>query len=959
MAISCSYCGGSHATPGEVRACWERTGGSPADDAPEESAPAPAAPRPPAPRPPAALAARPATSATVGPAEQLAGPDALGRSIVLLPGADVPEPWAGCARPAEEVLVDEQTLASGEAMAALVGVLGARWRSRTRTVIRLGDASALLADPERSPGTVDVRPLHEIGPRGELTLDVVHHLVWSNSVDGRDPDAASWAGEDSAAAWVDGGPLTFFLPIDGVPVVHRIAVEHGSLAPFATNEPVGAGAELAPDQRAAVTHPGGPARIIAPAGSGKTRVLTERARLLVGGWQLPAAAVCLVAFNTRAQAEMRDRTRDLPELQVRTLNSIALAVVNGTPPYAPRDRRYQTIDEGQVRRLLDRFVAPQRRRNTDPLAPWIEALSLCRLGLRDPSEVEAMYQGDVAGFAEILPSYREALSRDGLVDFDEQIVRAIETLLTDPVARAGAQRACRVLLVDEFQDLTPAHVLLVRLLAGPDANVFGVGDDDQTIYGYNGADPSWLLDFAELFPGAGDHPLEVNYRCPGGVTAGVDRMLRRNSRRVPKTIRSAHPDAEGFDVVLTTGPAETLAAAVDAVRAVLAAGHQPSDVAVLTRVNSLLVPVQVGLAAAGVHTQGGVGVEFVERTAVRATLAWLRLAAGSWRADDLREALKRPSRPLHPRVADWVGEARDADALWRLSTRLRTPRDAERVEAFAADIAAMCALVERRRPTAEVLERLFHTVGLAGSIASLDANRVGTNRSAQDDDLAALQQLASLQPDAADFPAWLTRVLGETGRRGDHDGFEGGAALTLATVHRVKGQEWPFVVVHSASDTQFPHRLADDLEEERRVFHVALTRAARHVTIVAPDPPSPFVAELTTEGRPPPPEPTALAAPVAARTRTARAVKATPAGGEEAERLRAALKSRRRDLAAGKPAYTVFDDTTLEHLVERRPATLAELARVPGMGPKRLERFGDEILVLIEDHLADADDERA
>ncbi|MCA1481881.1 UvrD-helicase domain-containing protein, partial [Bradyrhizobium sp. NBAIM08] len=129
-------------------------------------------------------------------------------------------------------------------------------------------------------------------------------------------------------------------------------------------------------------------------------------------------------------------------------------------------------------------------RNADPVATWIEALSLARLGLRSPISVEQFYDGEVDGFADMFPLYRRELERSNVVDFDEQIQRAIEVLLTDPTARAAAERACRMMLVDEFQDLTPAHLLLVRLLSGPDGAVFGVGDDDQTIYGYNGADPA-------------------------------------------------------------------------------------------------------------------------------------------------------------------------------------------------------------------------------------------------------------------------------------------------------------------------------------------------------------------------------------------------------------------------------------------------------------------------------------
>ena len=272
--------------------------------------------------------------------------------------------------------------------------------------------------------------------------------------------------------------------------------------------------------------------MIAPAGSGKTRVLTERARQLLSQWRLPASAVCLVAFNKRAQEEMSTRVADLRGLQVRTLNAIALAIVNGSAPFARQSTTLATINELDVRRIIGKLVEFPRKRNSDPVALWIEALSLARLGLRDPVEVEALYDGDVDGFADMLPRYRRELSNSRSLDFDEQIVRAIEILLTDPSSRAAAQRACKVLLVDEFQDLTPAHLLLVRLLAGPDGCVFGVGDDDQTIYGFNGADPQWLIDFADVLPARGGPPAAGQLPMPGrrGHGGGDVAAAQRSAR---------------------------------------------------------------------------------------------------------------------------------------------------------------------------------------------------------------------------------------------------------------------------------------------------------------------------------------------------------------------------------------------------------------------------------------------
>ena len=788
--------------------------------------------------------------------------------------------------------------------------------------------------------------LHAVGPRVKFNRELLQHMVYANSIDFRGEPTwpllqrAQTIGanavsdgrgdielRDGTRAWIDGGPARFTAAVDGVPVLHRVAIEHGSLRPPTGNN---CAADLAADQLAAVTHDGGAARIIAPAGSGKTRVLTERARHLVKQWQLPPSAITLIAFNKRAQEEIAERTTDLPGLQVRTLNAIALAIINGSSPFAKQAQRLATIDEPEVRRLIGRLVKFPRARNVDPVATWIEALSLARLGLVDPAKVESRYDGEVEGFAEAFARYRETLARQGQVDFDEQIFRAIELLLRDPEARAAAQRACRVLLVDEFQDLTPAHVLLVRLLAGPDAAVFGVGDDDQTIYGYNGADPAWLIEFGDMFPGAGAHPLEVNYRCPAGIVRAADTLLRHNRRRVPKTIRASHADRDGFMVAPATG--KSVALTLQAVQTAIDAGSTPHDIAVLTRVNSLQAPVQVALCAAGIPTSGGVGSEFMERTAVRATLAWLRLAraTGDFSASDVGEALRRPSRALHPRIAGWVGEQTSLAGLRRLATRITTEKDAITVDQFAKDIDKLQQLVRSDGTTEQLLTTVRDSFGLASSIAKLDAHRHGMNRTAQNDDLTALAQLAALQPDPKAFEQWLRSALTT---KSSSEG------VTLATVHRVKGQEWPFVVVHHADADQFPHRLADDVEEERRLFHVAITRASRDVLVVPSDKPSPFISDCVTEPGSQPPVRIAETTKPAAK----RAAPSTTADTHLFEELRVL----RTVLAAGKPAFIVFADSVLRDIAAARPTSLDQLAAIKGLGPTKLQQYGPAILKAI------------
>ena len=244
------------------------------------------------------------------------------------------------------------------------------------------------------------------------------------------------------------------------------------------------------------------------------------------------------------------------------------------------------------------------------LAPYLEALSAIRLQLMEPAVAEGIFP-DAAGIGDGFDRYRAALVQAGALDFDEQIYRAIEILVTQPDARETARTRCRALLVDEFQDLNPAHLLLLRLLSAPGFDCFGVGDDDQVLYGYSGATPKFLIDFSDYFPGATPYALETNYRCPPAVVDGASSLLSYCSERIPKVIRSARARRRRRRTVCDPSPADGLVMLQDpqdqlattTVRVIgewLTAGHDPTDMAVLARVNSALLPVLVGLSESGI-----------------------------------------------------------------------------------------------------------------------------------------------------------------------------------------------------------------------------------------------------------------------------------------------------------------------------------------------------------------------
>jgi DNA helicase-2/ATP-dependent DNA helicase PcrA len=617
---------------------------------------------------------------------------------------------------------------------------------------------------------------------------------------------------------------------------------------------------------------------------------------------------------------------------VRTLHSLGNEIVRRA--HGP----LTLIDEWEMRRRVEALVPVRLRANTDVFAPYLEALGQVRLGLADPQAVEEQ-RDDVAGFAAMFDAYRDKLAADGAIDHDEQIYGAIEVLLRDPPVRAAMQRECRHLLVDEFQDLTPAQLLMLRLVAAPAYDVFGVGDDDQVIYGYAGADPEFLINYDRYFPGGTHHALATNYRCPGPIVDAARHLLSYNRRRIDKQIVAATTEPGAGTLTTRRAPASGVAgAAIEQVAAWLDDGAPPADLAVLSRVNASLLPVQILLGEANVPCWTPLSVAILNRTGSSTALAYLRcavaVASGTpLRGPDVARAVRRPARSIRREVLQRLERRQwTLNQLRDVARGLPSPAD-DRLALFTRDLEALAA-----RPTTEaMLTHVRDTVGLGAALATLDQSGKGPDASHRDD-LNALIAVAPCEPEPAAFEPWLRSRL----RAADAPPRDDGVAVS--TVHRVKGMEWPYVVVLGAHDGLMPHALADDLEEERRIFHVAITRADTAVYIVADAAvPVPFLDEL------------AGTAPIERAQRRAQLPSQRPARTDtpidvlaaRVTRLKAWRKQRAQ--ADGVPAFVVLSDTHLAGIAGDAPRTLDELAACAGIGPTKLERYGDEILAVLSD----------
>ncbi len=452
----------------------------------------------------------------------------------------------------------------------------------------------------------------------------------------------------------------------------------------------------------------------------------------------------------------------------------------------------------------------------------------------------------------------------------------------------------------------------------------------------------------------------------------------------------------------------------------LAHGAAPAELAVLARVNSALLPVQVALTEKGIAHTAPLDISVLQRTGVRTALAYLRLGLDTdrLRREDVFDTLNRPARKVKSAVTPHLprGSRWSIRALEQVCEQLDGTHR-ERFAGYLDDLRHLEAAITDGADTARCLWVVRNRIGLGEAMDALDASRTRPEGSSHGDDLDALEQLATLQPDPAAFAGWLVERLRVPGEA---------TGVTLSTVHRVKGMEWPTVVVFAANQGLFPHRLADDQEEERRVFHVAITRCQRSLHVISDQArTSPFVEELarttsagaTEPGRraePVPNDELTTAAPSFlpdGRLRAAVGVQVTLPGGlagricklgrhhvvveldeEEGERpvvriahgaqvqvagnrrvlgpatgpgtrgvdrpepddaLFEALRAWRSKVAArnGVPAYLVFHDRHLQVLAGRKPTTLTELGACPGIGPAKLERYGDDLLDLVADHL--------
>jgi DNA helicase-2/ATP-dependent DNA helicase PcrA len=600
------------------------------------------------------------------------------------------------------------------------------------------------------------------------------------------------------------------------------------------------------EQRAAVDHPDGPLLVVAGAGSGKTRVLTARiARLLERG--VAADRILAFTFTNRAAREMRERIERVAGeaaagVWMGTFHGTAVrilrrdgAVLGIGPNFAIYDREDQDEVLGDVLAKLQGASEPgalgtARARISDAKNSLVSPEEMARLAV---SAAEKR-------MAEVYGLYQAALRAAGALDFDDLIAECVRLLREHPAVGERYGRRFEHVLVDEYQDTNHAQFRLVEVLARVHRNLFAVGDDDQSIYGWRGADRSNVLEFDRAFPGAAVIRLEQNYRSTGNILKAANGVVAHNRKRQEKRLWCEREDGRPIRFVLTADEAEE----ARRIRRFLAdrvrAGGRLDQCAVLYRTNAQSRALETELRLGLVPYQIVGGVAFYQRREVKDLIAYLRLVTNPADTVSFWRVWNTPRRGLGEAVRARVEATVAAQGLTPLEGLRRLHSGGELTKTASRGAGELIALVDELAAAARsggreagpdwMLQRLLERTGY---LAALAGEEQAEERRANAEELAsaAAAFVASRGGTLADFLAEAALVT-------DVDRLaEGADRVLLLTAHNAKGLEFPVVIVAGLEEGLFPHGVSsvdeDGLEEERRLFYVALTRAADEVLLTA------------------------------------------------------------------------------------------------------------------------------
>ncbi len=622
-------------------------------------------------------------------------------------------------------------------------------------------------------------------------------------------------------------------------------------------------ARLNPEQARAVATTDGPVLILAGAGSGKTRVLAHRVAYLIGVKDVAPWRILAVTFTNRAAAELRERIVRLVgekgrEVQAGTFHSLCARVLRQDGEAIGIDRRfliYDTDDQVQLMKQILREEGLDAKGETRPQS-ILGAISRAKNDMVDPTEIPPLRisTGALVEIARLARRYRDALKRSNALDFDDLLLEAVRLLQGSPATLKKYQERWRYLHVDEYQDTNRPQYLWIKALAAGHRNLAVVGDDDQSIYGWRGADIRNILDFERDWPDATVVKLEQNYRSTQLILDAAHAVVSKNEARTDKKLWTQNDRGgliDRFEAYNEEEEAEWIVRRVEELtgtrgsvltrRADDGGGtYKLRDIAVLYRTNAQSRSIEESCLRYGLRYQVVGGTRFYARREVKDALAYLRILRSDADSVSFERVINVPARSIGDKTIEVIRAvaAREDVPYWLALERTAEGGAAPELAARSrTSVGDFVGLVRRLRtrvgvlPLPELLDDVLERSGYRAMLA--DGTEEGEERWAN---LLELREVTTRYDDLSPDDA-LDRLLEETALVADQDSYESDAdKLSLITLHAAKGHEFPVVYNAGLEEGLFPtgraleaesgfNRNLAPMEEERRLAYVGMTRA--------------------------------------------------------------------------------------------------------------------------------------
>lgn len=598
-------------------------------------------------------------------------------------------------------------------------------------------------------------------------------------------------------------------------------------------------ANLNPPQLQAVTLPPVHGLILAGAGSGKTRVLTTRIAWLMSTGQVGPHGVLAVTFTNKAAKEMTARLSALVPINTRgmwigTFHGLCNRLLRAHYREAGLPQTFQILDSADqlamVKRLLKNLNVDDEKYPPRELCHFINAHK--EQGIR-AAQAE-VYDNYTQKRVDLYTEYENQCNREGVVDFAELLLRCHELLQRNEPLRRHYQERFRYILVDEFQDTNKLQYAWLQLLAGGGAKVFAVGDDDQSIYAFRGAEVGNMRDFERDYAGDNIIRLEQNYRSHGNILAAANALIKNNRERLGKNLWTDAGDGEPIRVFEAYSDLDEARFIVDEIRELVRDGASPTQIALLYRSNAQSRVLEHELFAKGIPYKVYGGLRFFERQEIKHALAYLRLLGnpdddtaflrvvnfptrgiGARSLENLQATAHQMNSSLYNAAASLSGKAgQTVGTFIRLVETLRQETENLPLPEIIEHIIEKSGLAQHYRVEKEGQERLENLDELINAAATFvdDEGAIGEGGA-----LASFLAHASLES-------------------GEHQAGEGQDAVQLMSVHAAKGLEFDVVFITGLEQGLFPHENSvnqgrEGLEEERRLMYVAVTRARQRLYV--------------------------------------------------------------------------------------------------------------------------------